>query len=134
MTRLQWMVLVAIAALLITLCWVEVMRGEDPWTANKEALVTDLRSLAIRAQAYYHESTARGGGEGSFLGLTADAPGLAKLTPRSHNANGTYIIRSSGTSMCVQLSAVGTQLGTDGQPLLVIMSVFPDSTSFMFAN
>ena len=38
MTRIQWLVLMAIAALLISLCWVEVTRGEGPHPGKTEAI------------------------------------------------------------------------------------------------
>ena len=79
MNRTQYTVLMAITATLITLCWVEVMRGEDPRSANKEALTRDLMNLALRAQDYYHRPQSRGGGQESFVELTANYDGLAKL-------------------------------------------------------
>src|SRR5437867_9112345 len=114
MNRTQYTVLMAIAATLITLCWVEVMRGEDPRTANKEALTRDLMNLALRAQDYYRRPHSKLGGEGSFVLLTSNADGLAKLTSKPSNSNGTFSIMTAGDATHVVLHAVGTQIGADG--------------------
>ena len=134
MTRVQWLVLIAIAALLVSLCWVEVMRGEDPITANKEALVKDLTNLALRAQDYYHLPLSKGGGQGSFCGLTANSAGLAKLTSKPANGDGTFAIHTAGDGTTVELWGFGTQKGTDGCLLLVTILIFADSTYVTFTN
>ena len=47
MTRLQWLVLIAIVALLISLSWVEVVRGEGPCPARTQALAEVSESLDV---------------------------------------------------------------------------------------
>lgn len=128
MSRVQWLVLIAIGAILITLCCVEVMRGEDPRSANKEALARDLQNLALRAQDYYHRPISKVGGQGSFTGLT-----LAKLTSKPTNANGYFSI-STVSATCAVLHGIGTQKGTDGALLSVDIQVFADSTYMQFNN
>src|SRR5438093_1345166 len=132
MNRTQYTALMAIAATLITLCRVEVMRGEDLRAANKEALTRDLMNLALRAQDYYHRPYSRGGGQGSFQWLTANYAGLSRLTSTSFTPSGLFGILYSGTATSVVLIAYGTQLGTDGNLLRIEITVFADSTSITF--
>lgn len=135
MTRTQWVVLIAIAALLLSLCLVEVMRGEDPRTANREALALDLTHLALRAQDYYHRPVSTGGGQGTFIGLNADATGLSKLTSRPRNTNGTFAIVMAGDARSVALMGVGDQKGADGVCFIKLtMMVFADSMALTENN
>ena len=124
----------AIAVALMTLCGVEITRGEDPVMANREALARDLTNLALRAQDFYYRPTAKGGGHGSFGLLTADAAGLSRLTSKATNSNGTYYINTAGTSISVEISGLGTMKGTDGNPLNFDIQVFADSTYMTFNN
>ena len=64
------------------------MFTDNAVNANRDAVTNDLVNLAARAQQYYRRPTALGGGGNSFVGLTADAAGLTKLTNRASNANG----------------------------------------------
>ena len=130
MNRVQNLVLIPIAAVLMTLCCVEVMRGEDPAMANKEAVTRDLTNLALRAQDFYHRPAAKGGGQGSFVGIDA----LSKLTSKPTNSNGTYALVGVGTATQVVIHGLGTEKGTDGTYLSITMEVFADSTSVWFNN
>jgi hypothetical protein len=80
-------------------------------SANVDAISTDLVYLAARAQQYYHRPAALGGGGNSFVNLTGDAAGLARLTnmPGGKNANGTYAIQCAGTVNYVVLEGVGRE-------------------------
>ena len=133
MKRVQNLVLIPIAAVLITMCSVEVVRGEDPAMANKEALTRDLTNLALRAQDFYYRPTAKGGGQGSFVLLDAGT-GMSRLTSKPTNSNGTYSILTAGTATNVVIHGNGTAKGTDGNYLSVDMTVFADSTSVVFNN
>jgi Tfp pilus assembly protein PilE len=104
------------------------MFQDNAVSANRDAVTNDLVNLAARAQEYYRRSKGLGGGGNSFVGLTADAAGLAKLTSKSTNANGTYSIMTAGTATSVVLKGVGVEKGTNGAPIEVRMSVFADST------
>jgi Tfp pilus assembly protein PilE len=110
------------------------MFSDNAVSANKDAVTNDLVNLASRAQQYYRRPTALGGGQGSFTGLTADAAGLAKLTSKATNANGTYSILTAGDGTSVELQGVGTENGTDGDPITIEMLVFADSTAVTFTN
>lgn len=104
------------------------MFQDNAISANRDAVTNDLVNLASRAQQYYRRPAALGGGGNSFVGLTADAAGLAKLTSKTTNANGTYSIMTAGTSTSVVLKGVGTEKGSDGSAIDVRISVFSDST------
>ena len=86
------------------------MFTDNAISANRDAVTNDLVNLAARAQQFYRRPTALGGGGNSFVGLTADAAGLRKLTNRETNANGTYSITSAGTATAVVLQGVGTEM------------------------
>lgn len=100
-------------------------------SSNRDAVTMDLLTLASRAQAYYRKPTMMGGGGNSFVGLTADAPGMAKLTSKSTNSNGVYSVMTAGTSTSVVLKGVGVEEGSNGSAIEVRISVFSDS---LFVN
>src|SRR5512142_11071 len=87
------------------------MFSDNAISANRDAVSNDLVNLAARAQQYYRRPTALGGGGNSFVGLTADAAGLAKLTNMgaAGNSNGTYSISSAGTANQVEITGVGKE-------------------------
>src|SRR5450759_4506187 len=57
-----------------------------------------------------------GGGGNSFVGLTADAPGLGLLasTAFTNNANGTYTIKTAGMATTLVVHGVGKTALSDG--------------------
>ena len=110
------------------------MFSDNAVSANKDAVTNDLVNLASRAQQYYRRPASLGCGEGSFVGLTANAAGLAKLTSKATNSNGTYSVGTAGSATTVVLHGNGTEKGTDGSVLSIDMSVFPDSTAVTFNN
>jgi Tfp pilus assembly protein PilE len=110
------------------------MFTDNAQSANRDAVINDLVNLASRAQQFYRRPTALGGGQGDFSLLTADAAGLAKLTAKPSNANGTYKIATAGNTTEVVLNGVGTEKGMDGSGLIdVDMHVLADST-YVVAN
>lgn len=111
------------------------MFQDNAVSANRDAVTNDLVNLASRAQQYYRRPTALSGGGNSFVGLTADAAGLAKLTSKSSNANGNYSIQTAGTATSVVIRGIGKEKGTDGtNPLNMSMYVFSDSTGVLQNN
>ncbi len=88
------------------------MFSDNAISANRDAVSNDLVNLAARAQQYYRRPTALGGGGNSFVGLTADAAGLAKLTnlPAGGNSNGTYSITAAGTANQVTIQGIGKEM------------------------
>jgi hypothetical protein len=85
------------------------MFPEKSVSSDRNAVCNDLVFLAARAHQYYSRPAASGGGGNSFVGLTADANGLAKLTtmPGGRNANGRYMIQTAGIGNHVVLEGVG---------------------------
>ncbi len=104
------------------------MFQDNAVSANRDAVTNDLVNLASRAQQFYRRPQALGGGGNSFVGLTANAAGLAKLTSKASNANGSYAISTAGTATTVVLAGTGTENGSNGSAISVTMSVFADST------
>lgn len=83
-------------------------------SANRDAVTNDLVNLGARSQQYYRRPTSLGGGGNSFVGLTADAAGFAKLSSQPTNANGAYVIKTAGTATQLVLSGTGNEDGNDG--------------------
>jgi len=83
---------------------------------NRALVIADLKTLASKAQHYYSRPMTMGGGNNSFVGLTADVRGIGMLagTAFTDNANGTYTIISDGTSTQVELQGVGKVVLPDG--------------------
>src|SRR5512146_772954 len=92
------------------------MFSDNAVSANRDAVSNDLVNLAARAQQFYRRPAALGGGGNSFLGLSADPAGLAKLTNMAggKNANGTYSIATAGTANQVVIEGVGTETVAGG--------------------
>jgi Tfp pilus assembly protein PilE len=76
---------------------------------NRTAVIGDLTTLAAKAQQYYAKPVSLGGGGKSFAGLSTDSTSLGILasTAFTNNANGTYTIKTAGTSTQVVLHGVG---------------------------
>jgi Tfp pilus assembly protein PilE len=93
------------------------MFSDNAVNANRDAVSNDLVNLAARAQQFYRRPVALGGGGNSFVGLSADAAGLSKLTNMAggQNANGTYSVKTAGTANQVVVEGVGTETAPDGQ-------------------
>ena len=83
---------------------------------NRALVIADLKTLASKAQHYYSRPSTMGGGNKSFVGLTADARGIGMLAGVAYtdNANGTYTVKSDGTSSEVVLHGVGKVVMSDG--------------------
>ena len=108
------------------------MFSDSSIDANRDALTNDLTNLASRAHQYYRRPSYLGGGGNSFSGLTADAPGILKLTNTPKNANGVYSISTGGNGMGmsanVELTGVGVEL-YNGSAVSVRVRVYPDRDS-----
>jgi hypothetical protein len=76
---------------------------------NRAAVIGDLKKLAVKAQQYYARPTTLGGGGRSFVGLTADAVGIAQIASGSFtdNSNGTYTITTAGNATTITFHGVG---------------------------
>ena len=115
------------------------MFSDSAINANRDAMVNDLVNLASRAQQFYRRPSSLGGGGNSFAGLTADAAGIAKLTNKPVNGNGSYYIKiagtSAGTGSIVELEGLGNETGTNGtSAVLVHIKVFRSTDSVWVLN
>jgi Flp pilus assembly protein TadG len=83
---------------------------------NRNAVIADLTTLAAKAQQYNAKPVNQSGGGNSFVGLTANAQGLAllALTTFTNNSNGVYTIKTAGTATTVVLHGVGKTALSDG--------------------
>ncbi len=84
--------------------------------ANRDNLQNDLALMATRAQEYYFRPLPMSGGGHSFVGVTADAAGMAKISSQefADNEHGTFIVQTAGTTSLVILQAVGKVELPDG--------------------
>ncbi len=104
-------------------------------SANRDAVTNDLVNLGARSQQYYRRPTSLGGGGNSFVGLTADAAGFAKLSSQPSNANGSYKIKTAGTATQVVLEGTGVETGNDGtNPVKVEALITSDSIGITVVN
>ena len=83
---------------------------------NRSAVISDLTTLAAKAQQFYAKPITLGGGGNSFVGLTADATGLGLLASPAFtdNANGTYTVKTAGSATSVVLHGIGKTALSDG--------------------
>ena len=107
---------------------ISLVLGGDLQRQNREGLARDLTTLALRAQDYYRKAIWEGGGGGTFDGLV-----MSKLTAKPVTPNGELRVEDAYGNV-LRLIATGTQRGNDGQLLLVVMEVFPDSTQVLYCN
>ncbi len=85
------------------------MFQDNALSSNRDAVQTDLATLAVKAQEYFRKPASLGGGGNSFAGLTADSAGIEILvsTAFAHNANGDYSVKTAGTATQVIFEGVG---------------------------
>ncbi len=98
------------------------MFTDNAVSANRDAVTNDLVNLASRAQQYYRRPTSMGGGEGSFTGLTFD-----KLSTKTSNSNGRYLVSGSVTASQVTLQGIGREKVNATDTVTVNMRVTADS-------
>jgi len=99
------------------------MFGAGAASSNYDAVVTDLNTIASKAQGWYRKPTSMGGGGRSFEDVT-----LAKLG-WENNDNGTYTIEGSPTATSFTIQGVGVEDGDgDGTNCTVQLTVYADST------
>jgi Tfp pilus assembly protein PilE len=106
------------------------MFTDNAVSANRDAVINDLVNLASRAQQYYRRPAALGGGQGAFDASNGGGgiSLITQLTSKPLNANGSYVISTAASATSIGLTGYGTEKGTDGNPIQVIMTVFADST------
>ena len=108
------------------------MFQDNSASANRDSVANDLLNFAARAHEYYRRPALHNGGGNSYVGLTADAAGLARVTnlPGGKNGNGIYTIQAAGTAAQVVLEGTGTEVLPDGHPVtmrIVVRETLADS-------
>lgn len=117
-----------LGVLCLVFLWQTAM-GEDPATANRDAVKKCVLNLASRAQRYYYTPLSEGGGQGSFATCT-----LGVLISYPLNAYGSFYLTSpSATS--VTFVGTGIEIGNDGStPVQAIVVVYADSITVTVTN
>ncbi|MGA9119228.1 MAG: hypothetical protein WB699_07650 [Bacteroidota bacterium] len=123
----QQLLVIAIAAVVLAVAVAVgiTMFRDQAASSNRDELEMDLSQLAVRAQAFYRRPTTLGGGGGTFGGLT-----MTSLTSRTTNLNGSYTVSPDPvptSALFIKITGVGTEASTDGNPVKVVMQVYPDS-------
>ncbi|MBU1131117.1 hypothetical protein KJ840_03225 [Patescibacteria group bacterium] len=133
----QQLLLIVLSVIIVGLAVVVGLNMHNDRMAadNLDAITSDLINLASRAQQHYRRPTSMGGGGSSFALLTADEAGIAYLTTRPDNENGTFSISVAGTDSTVSIQAVGTEDGDgDGVNCTVTAQVWADSLAVEVNN
>lgn len=88
--------------------------------ANRDAVISDLTTLASMAQQFYRKPAALGGGSNTFTGWTVPVN-------LSQTANMSAAVTPTIAAQSVTLVAVGNETGNDGSTKVkVTMVVGPD--------
>ncbi len=113
-----------------------ILVNENAVTSNKDALAADLLNISVKAQQYYNTPASMAGGAHTYIGLTANAAGMARLvsTELSNNGNGVYSIRTAGTVSQVVLEAVGNAEMSDGTYPTLSCIVRPGNATVLIEN
>lgn len=103
---------------------------------NRSSVIADLTLLGAKSQQFFAKPASLGGGGGSFVELTADSAGLAILasTGFTNSINGTYSIRSAGTTDEVVFRGVGKVKLEDGSFPIYDVTVKPRTMSVTKIN
>ena len=97
--------------------------------ANRDAVISDLTTLAAMAQQHFRKPTAMGGGGNAFTGWVVPAS-------LSQTANMSAAVTPTVTATSITLVGTGTETGTNGSSeVLVTMVVGKDAiTSTTLTN
>lgn len=101
---------------------------DNATSANRDAVITDLGAFANRAQGYYRKPRTLGGGGLSFAGLT-----MTYLMADTSNMNGSYGLASVQNDHVV-LEGTGREKASNGNPVQVRVTVYPDSSVLQVIN
>ncbi len=99
------------------------MFSQGAVNAESDRLVQEVNVVGSNAAAYWRKPVQMGGGGRSFAGITADAPGLAKLGSASSDAT-TLVISTAGTDSSFVITATGTSEG-----VIVVATIGIDGVS-----
>ena len=99
----------------------------------RDSMSNDLVALATAAQKYYRRPAAFGGGGNSFSALS-----MNKLTTKSSNANGDYVLSPDPVppaTLAVTITGLGREMGNDGAThVRLTMTVMADSILLVTNN
>ncbi len=102
---------------------------------RRDVVIEELERLASKAQEYYRRPLHEGGGDGSFLRLTARPGGIKSLMDAPSTKYGDFFVKMSRASSHLQLIGVGLDRGLDPHyPVRIIMTVWPENTSVTILN
>ena len=108
---------------------------QEPAAENRNELVTELLRFAAEAQSFYGRSLEQGGGEGSFLLLTATSNGLGRFSPPLQAVHGDFHLKRTGCSSSVQIVGIGVVPGIDPRmPARAMITVYAESSSVLILN
>jgi hypothetical protein len=102
---------------------------------RRDVVIEELERLASKGQDYYKRPLQEGGGDGSFLRLTARPGGITSLMDASSSKYGDFFVKMSSASSPLQLIGVGLDRGLDPRyPVKIMMTVLPESTAVTILN
>ena len=94
--------------------------------SNRDAVISDLTTLAAMSQQYYRKPTAMGGGGNTFTGWSVP-------TSLASTANGSYA--ETVTASSITLVGTGNEIGNDGSDSVqVTMVVGPNQITSTTIN
>lgn len=119
----QQLLLIVLSAIIVGISIVVGinMFSQSAGSANQDAVLQDIMTIATRAQEWYRKPALLGGGDRSFAAVTLDT-----LNFPATNANGAYQIAGVANQATITGTGVEDQDG-DGNPLQIQVIVVPDS-------
>ena len=124
---------ICVIGIAVTVGVIKVQQGD--LDDRREVVIAELERLASKAQEYYRRPAHDGGGDSSFIQLTARPQGIKMLTDAPSSNYGDFSVRISRTSSYVQLIGVGLDRGLDPHyPVRIMMTVWPESTAATILN
>ena len=128
--------------LLLAVCILGIVMSVGIITKQKEILpnsrshiIEELTGIAERAQSFYRKPVEAGGGNGSFLRLTATTNGICKLTTKATTPFADYFLPKTNSGSYVRLIAIGFEPGINPNlPVRVTMTVWAESTRVSILN
>jgi hypothetical protein len=129
------MIVLAIIIIGLSIFLAVRMFDENAASANLDRMTSILVELGTRAQKYYRTPAFMNGGGSSFVGITADAQGLALLTNVPVSEDGSFNVLVAGTDADVTLQGVGVEDGDgDGVNCTATLRVSDDDMLMTILN
>ncbi len=102
---------------------------------NRDEVVNELLRYATEVQSFYRRPLNDGGGEESFLLLTAVPNGLSRFKPPGRTVHGDFHLRKTGCAVAVQIVGIGVVSGYDPRlPVRAMITVFPERSLVTILN